>query len=85
LQKEVQFPEERARLYAAMLILALDYLHNQHVIYRDLKPENVLIDMTGFLKLADFGLCKNVGPGGRTSSFCGTPEYIVPEVLLRRP
>eukprot|EP00048_Salpingoeca_helianthica_P023241 m.23210 g.23210 ORF g.23210 m.23210 type:complete len:534 (-) comp8443_c0_seq1:58-1659(-) len=85
LQKEVHFPEERARLYAAMLILALDYLHKQHVIYRDLKPENVLIDMTGFLKLADFGLCKNVGPGGRTSSFCGTPEYIVPEVLLQRP
>lgn len=85
IQKEGHFPEERARLYAAMLILALDYLHGQHVIYRDLKPENVLIDMTGFLKLADFGLCKNVGPDGRTTSFCGTPEYIVPEVLLRRP
>jgi serine/threonine protein kinase len=67
-----------------MLILGLDYLHRQRIIYRDLKPENILIDLNGFLRLADFGLCKQTGPDGRTSSFCGTPEYMVPEILLRQ-
>lgn len=84
LQREGAFPEERARLYAGMLVLALDYLHQQFIVYRDLKPENILIDMNGFLRLADFGLCKQTGPDGRTSSFCGTPEYMVPEILLRK-
>eukprot|EP00047_Mylnosiga_fluctuans_P003960 m.231959 g.231959 ORF g.231959 m.231959 type:complete len:484 (-) comp12284_c0_seq1:193-1644(-) len=84
LQREGPFPEDRACLYTAMLVLALDYLHKQRIIYRDLKPENILIDMNGFLRLADFGLCKQCGPDFRTSSFCGTPEYMVPEILLRR-
>ena len=56
IQKEGAFSEDRAKLYSAMLVLAIDYLHQQNIIYRDLKPENILIDMNGFLRLADFGL-----------------------------
>lgn len=85
LQREGTFSEERTRLYAAMLVLALDHLHSQRIIYRDLKPENILIDKMGFIKLTDFGLCKeNVTKDGKTSTFCGTPEYMAPEILLQK-
>eukprot|EP00051_Salpingoeca_urceolata_P032467 m.15855 g.15855 ORF g.15855 m.15855 type:complete len:536 (+) comp5109_c0_seq1:417-2024(+) len=82
LQREGSFSEERSRLYAAQLILALDHLHGNNIIYRDLKPENILIDMNGYIKLCDFGLCKmQMSPDGKTSTFCGTPEYMAPEIL----
>eukprot|EP00052_Salpingoeca_macrocollata_P020545 m.172964 g.172964 ORF g.172964 m.172964 type:complete len:517 (-) comp21289_c0_seq6:69-1619(-) len=85
LQREGCFGEERSRLYAAQLILALDHLHQHNIIYRDLKPENILIDMNGFIKLTDFGLCKeNVDKDGKTKTFCGTPEYMAPEILMQR-
>ena len=81
------FEEVRAKFYAAEILLALEYLHESGVVYRDLKPENVLIDSDGHIKLTDFGLSKSGldkahGGNGRTESFCGTPEYLAPEVIL---
>lgn len=52
------------------------------MIYRDLKPENILISPTGFIKLADFGFLKTIPKGQKTFTFCGTPEYIAPEIIL---
>lgn len=81
-----RFPEERAKFYAAQITLALEYVHNLGVIYRDLKPENVLLDNKGNVRLTDFGLSKEGvrGHSSGASSFCGTPEYIAPEVLKRQ-
>ncbi|KAJ3183708.1 camp-dependent protein kinase catalytic subunit [Gaertneriomyces sp. JEL0708] len=77
--------EEVARFYAAEILLALDYLHKRKIIYRDLKPENVLLTSTGHVKLTDFGFAKRLPENGRTSSFCGTSEYLAPEFILRQP
>ena len=83
LQQEGNFSEERARFYAAELFCAIEHLHGFHVIYRDLKPENILLDYTGHIALCDFGLCKlNMGDQETTHTFCGTPEYLAPELLI---
>lgn len=86
LGKEGRFREDRARFYAAQITLALEHLHTMNVIYRDLKPENVLLDHRGNVRLTDFGLSKeNVFEVDRgATSFCGTPEYLAPEVLDRK-
>lgn len=78
-----KFDEERAKFYAAEIILALEYLHKNGVIYRDVKPENILIDSEGHIKMTDFGLSKGglELTGGRTESFCGTTEYLAPEII----
>ncbi|XP_077576562.1 serine/threonine-protein kinase Sgk2b [Stigmatopora nigra] len=82
LQKEGSFPESRAAFYSAEMAMALGYLHSLDIVYRDLKPENILLDCEGHVKLTDFGLCKEgVAVGGRMHTFCGTPEYLAPEVL----
>jgi len=86
LQRERYFPEPRAKFYAAEMGSAIGYLHSLNIIYRDLKPENILLDSTGHIVLTDFGLCKEGIVGqGTTSTFCGTPEYLAPEVLRKQP
>eukprot|EP01061_Rhynchopus_euleeides_P010769 TRINITY_DN2034_c0_g2_i2.p1 TRINITY_DN2034_c0_g2~~TRINITY_DN2034_c0_g2_i2.p1 ORF type:complete len:398 (+),score=109.62 TRINITY_DN2034_c0_g2_i2:370-1563(+) len=84
LKKEKRFSEERARFYAAEIALGLQYLHDQGIIYRDLKPENVLLDAEGHVVLTDFGLSKALRESERTRTFCGTPEYLAPEILLNQ-
>jgi len=82
LQREGKFDQGRSRFYAAELLCALEHLHGFNVVYRDLKPENILLDYTGHIALCDFGLCKlNMSETEKTNTFCGTPEYIAPELL----
>ena len=83
LRKENRFTETRAKFYAAQIVSALGTLHQNDIIYRDLKPENVLLDSNGYIKLTDFGLSKQEFQTGKelTYSFCGTPEYLAPEII----
>ncbi len=74
-------PEHQVRFYIAELIVALEHIHLHGIVYRDIKLENVLMDAEGHVKLVDFGLCKKLGPRGRSKSFCGTEEYMAPEVI----
>jgi len=84
LQKRRVFTEDQARFYLVQIIMALEALHDRDIIYRDLKPENVLLDKDGYIRLTDFGLSKmNVNTPRGTFSLCGTPEYLAPEVLFR--
>lgn len=74
------------RFFAAQVLLALEYLHNQEVVYRDLKLDNILVTLEGHIKLADYGLCKAaMGIGSTTRTFCGTPEFMAPEILRSQP
>ncbi|KAM7393387.1 hypothetical protein PAMA_008173 [Pampus argenteus] len=76
------FSEKRARFYSSCVLLGLEFLHQNNIVYRDLKLDNLLMDADGFVRIADFGLCKEgMGYGDRTSTFCGTPEFLAPEVL----
>uniref|UniRef100_A0A8C1AXJ4 Ribosomal protein S6 kinase n=2 Tax=Cyprinus carpio TaxID=7962 RepID=A0A8C1AXJ4_CYPCA len=85
LSKEVMFTEEDVKFYLAELALALDHLHGLGIIYRDLKPENILLDEDGHIKLTDFGLSKeSIDHENKAYSFCGTVEYMAPEVVNRR-
>ncbi|KAJ5078432.1 non-specific serine/threonine protein kinase [Anaeramoeba ignava] len=84
LKKLGTFSEDVVRIYAAEITLALEHLHKMDIVYRDLKPENILIGSDGHLRITDFGLVKmNISKrkDGKTNTFCGTPEYLAPEVL----
>jgi serine/threonine protein kinase len=85
LQREKNFSENRAKFYAAEIACALGYLHENDIIYRDLKPENLLLDRYGHVVLTDFGLCKEgIKLKDTTATFCGTPEYLAPEVIQKK-
>jgi len=81
LKKEGRFAENRVKLYAAEIASALDHLHKLDIVYRDLKPENILLDAEGHICITDFGLSKQIESPEGTHTFCGTPEYLAPEVL----
>lgn len=80
--RKKRFPNPVAKFYAAEVTLALDYLHSMHIIYRDLKPENLLLDRHGHLKITDFGFAKEVPD--ITWTLCGTPDYLAPEVVASK-
>ncbi len=81
-----RFTEERARFYAAEIAMGIAHLHENGIIYRDLKPENLLLDDSGHIRITDFGLSKeNVADDDTVKSICGTPEYLAPEVLRKIP
>jgi len=77
-----RFPNPVAKFYAAEVTLALEYLHQRNIIYRDLKPENLLLDRYGHLKITDFGFAKRVPD--KTWTLCGTPDYLAPEVVSNK-
>jgi len=82
LRKASRFTDEVARFYAAEVVLCWEYLHSKNIIYRDLKPENLLVGADGHLKVTDFGFAKKIDQ--RTWTVCGTPEYLAPEIILSK-
>jgi serine/threonine protein kinase len=80
-QRHGPLPLRVVRLHMAEIALALDYLHGMGIIYRDLKPENIVLDAEGHVKLTDVGLAKDLSPEGQTDTFCGTREYVAPEIV----
>ena len=80
--QQQKFTLQQGKFYACEVLLAIQYLHNDKILYRDLKLDNILMTIDGHVKLADYGLCKeNMGYGDRTHTFCGTPEFMAPEIL----
>jgi len=82
LAKKAPLPDAHARFYAASVVSIFSYMHGLKVVYRDLKPENLLLDSQGYLKMVDFGFAKVVTD--RTWTLCGTPEYLAPEIILNK-
>jgi len=79
LRKAGRFTNEVTRFYAAEIVSAIEYMHSFDIVYRDLKPENLLLDYSGHIKITDFGFAKRVED--RTWTLCGTPEYLAPEII----
>ena len=85
LHREIRFDDDKTRFYIAELILVLNFLHTNKVIYRDIKPENILLDLEGHIKLTDFGLSRLCsGNNEKVFTICGTPYYIAPEIIEKK-
>merc|ERR1719359_2259878 len=85
LSRAGRFSEQRCRFYSSEILLAIEYIHRLAIIYRDLKPENVLLDGDGHVKLTDFGLSKEgIMDNFSAKSMCGTPEYLAPEIIEKK-
>ncbi|CAL1543272.1 unnamed protein product [Lymnaea stagnalis] len=82
LRSQGKFSAPTSSFYASEILVALEYLHSHDIVYRDLKPENLLLDREGHLKITDFGFAKVVKD--RTWTLCGTPEYLAPEIILSK-
>lgn len=79
-----QFDEHTAKFVVGCVVEGLNYLHSKGIVYRDLKPENLLLDERGYVKIVDFGFSKKIGFRQKTWTFCGTPEYVSPEIILNK-
>ena len=83
LQDRRRLTEPQTRFYTSQMILAIAHLHKSNVVYRDLKPENVLINHDGYIKITDFGLSRMDVDMTEATTICGTPEYLAPEVIRK--
>ncbi|CAK8674002.1 cGMP-dependent protein kinase 1-like isoform X2 [Clavelina lepadiformis] len=84
LRDDRYFGEKQAKFYTACVVEAIEYLHVHGIVFRDLKPENLLLDKKGYVKLVDFGFAKRLYYGEKTWTFCGTPDYVPPELILNK-
>ena len=84
LRKRTRFSEDITRFYGAQILLGLEYLHSIDIMYRDMKPENILLDKDGNASLADYGISKVLKDNEKTKSFVGTPDYVAPEIVLQK-
>lgn len=78
------FDDTTTQFIIGCVLEAFEYLHRMGIVYRDLKPENLMLDDRGYVKLVDFGFSKYIGYSGKTWTFCGTPEYVAPEIILNK-
>jgi len=79
--RRYQLTSSAVRFYTSQLLLALEHIHIQHIIHRDVKSENILLDKHGNIKLADFGLAKKLNENEKTNTLCGSDAYLAPEVI----
>lgn len=84
LKRQGRFREGAARFYVASVVEAIAYLHSLSCVYRDLKPENIMLDLNGYVKIVDFGFAKKMSPSEKTWTFCGTPDYMAPEIVMNQ-
>lgn len=84
LRQRTRFSEKITQFYGAQILLGLMYLHSLDIMYRDMKPENILLDEKGNAALADYGISKIIREGEKTKSFVGTPDYVAPEIILQK-
>ena len=82
-KKKRRFKEETVKFYGAQLVSALGYLNSKNIIHRDLKLENILVDHEGYIRLIDYGLAKTIEENDQTKTYCGTPEYVAPEMVAK--
>jgi serum/glucocorticoid-regulated kinase 2 len=85
LKNVIRFTEKQVKFFAAQILLGLGHLHDNNIIYRDLKPENLLLDAEGNVNIVDFGMAKILARHAYTKSILGTPEYISPEIINFQP
>ena len=82
LQKKAPLPDQEALFYVSQVVAIFAFMQSQKVVYRDLKPENLLLDAQGYIKMIDFGFAKVLRE--KTWTLCGTPEYLAPEIILNK-
>lgn len=83
-KSQKRLSEDVVKFYAAQICMAVGYLHSKGIMHRDLKLENILVDNTGYLKIIDYGLAKTLGENQTSKTFCGTPEYLAPEMVMHQ-